>query len=170
MRQTYHLERLSQHLAGTDDLNMEGWRGMKKRVLMVGTEDVLLRARASILQKRCEVSVSIPDEALTHLRTRQIELLIVCSATPSNKALEIIRRARDEFPHLYVVRLISEMKPFPEERAAHQTVLLDLEPRSWIEAIEPLLRPEAQDEPLHAKSKQRRLNTQPDERVESATT
>ena len=112
---------------------------MLKQVLLVGTEEVLLQARATILRHRCAVSVASPNTALTRLRHKHFVVLIICSATPTDEAMDLIRRARAEFPDLYTVRLLSGLKPTLEERAAHETVVADLAPESWVLKVEPLL-------------------------------
>ncbi len=112
---------------------------MKPRVLTVGLDEALIESRAAILRSRYEAVITKPAEALEKLRKEHYDLLLVCYSTPHEEATVLIRKAREEFSSLCIVRLLSHDSPHIEKPVAHRVVMIDFRPQSWMKAVDELL-------------------------------
>lgn len=112
---------------------------MKAKILTVGLEKALVETRAAILGSRYEAVITTPAEALEKLRREHYDLLLVCYSTPHEQGTALIHKAREEFPTLLIVRLLSYDSPRIEKPVADKLVKVDYTPESWIRAIDELL-------------------------------
>ena len=112
---------------------------MKHKILSIGQDAVLLETRARILASRYESEIEDSSRALERLRQEHFDLLLVCHSTPHDEASAIICAAHEEFPHLYIVRLLSASSPFVAKPVAHRVVTVDFHPQQWIKAVDELL-------------------------------
>ena len=120
---------------------------MRKKVLTIGTDEVLLQSRFFILKRRYDTVLAPPREALTRLRAETFDLLLVCYSTPIEEASSLIKAAHDEFPSLCLVRLLAVNQAPIEKPIAHRTVVVEYRPESWIGAVDELLQSALDKEP-----------------------
>ena len=114
---------------------------MKPKVLTVGTDVMLVETRTAILRSRYESATSTPAAALEKLRKDRYDLLLVCYSTQHEEGTALIYKAREEFPSLPIVRLLSFESPHIEKQVADRLVVVDYRARVWMQAIDELLAP-----------------------------
>ena len=114
---------------------------MKERILIAGSDEVLVETRAAILRPNYSVSTCKPEATIDCLQSQQFQLLMVCCSTPFEIASAVIRKAHDDFAHLCIIRLLSIDHPVLPHPIAHATVVIDFNPRSWLNEIHKLLIP-----------------------------
>jgi hypothetical protein len=116
---------------------------MKGRILIAGSDEVLIATRANILSLSYSVSTCKPEDTIECLQSQQFQLLLVCCSTPFEIASAIILKAHENFAHLCIVRLLSSDHPVLPHPVAHAIVVIDFNPRSWLNEIHALLIPES---------------------------
>jgi DNA-binding NarL/FixJ family response regulator len=114
---------------------------MPRKILTIGTDLTLVQSRASILGTRYRTVVARPDETMTLLRSEPIDLLLVCYSIPQEEASAIIRTAHQEFPHLFIVRLLTVGHEHIKKPVAHKLVTVNYRPEVWLKAVDELLTP-----------------------------
>ena len=112
---------------------------MKPRVLTVGTDEMLVYSRTAILRRHYKATESTPTRALEKLREEHYDLLLVCYSTPHEQGTALIHKAREEFPSLRIVRLLSHESPRIENSVADKLVIVDHRAQVWVDAIDELL-------------------------------
>ena len=112
---------------------------MKERILIAGSDEVLVETRAAILRPNYSVSTCKPEATIDCLQSQPFQLLLVCCSTPFETASAIIRKAHDDFAYLCIVRLLSIDHPVLSHPVAHATVVIDFNPRRWLNEIDRLL-------------------------------
>lgn len=117
---------------------------MLSSILIVGTDNLLLRIKSETLKHDYETTCVAPGEALKKLRLGHFDLVLVCCSTPFEQASSIIRQAHAEFPDLPIVRLMLEGSPVLKTSVANAIVTEGKDSRPWIHAVDYLLHSKAE--------------------------
>jgi DNA-binding response OmpR family regulator len=112
---------------------------MLSSILIVGTDNLLLRIKSETLKHDYETKCVAPGEALKKLRLGHFDLVLICCSTPFEQASSIIREAHAEFPNLPIVRLMLEGSPVLKTSVANAIVTEGKDSRPWIHAVDYLL-------------------------------
>ena len=116
---------------------------MKERILIAGSDEVLVATRADLLRSSSySVSTCQPEATIDGLQSEPFHLLLVCCSIPFEDASTVIRKAHEDFAHLCIVRLLSSDHPALSHPVAHAVVVIDYNPKSWLKEVDRLLIPE----------------------------
>ena len=107
---------------------------MKERILIAGSDEVLVKTRSDLLSSSYSVSTCRPKATLNCLRSEQFELLLVYCSTPFEIASTIIHKAHEEFMHLCIVRLLSIDHPALSRPIAHAVIVIDYDRKKVAES------------------------------------
>ena len=99
--------------------------GAERTILVVGEEPLVRRplARAFALQGVRTLEATELEEALAMLRTQRIDALITDQAVGPISGLELLERAREEFPETQRIVLCEQGDAWLAQRAAVASVL-----------------------------------------------
>jgi hypothetical protein len=122
---------------------------MTSRILAVGSDDLLVKSRASILNSRYKADTCRPEDCLQKLTSAPFDLLLVCSSIHFDSAYSLVRQVHRQFPHIYIVRLLAPDSPRVEHPIAHKLITIDFRPELWMKAVDQLLQPDTPNHPNH---------------------
>lgn len=112
---------------------------MAQRILIVGTDETLVKTRALVLNSRYETESTDPKSMNGRLREGSFNLLLVCYSVEPEVADKLIFEAHKQYPHLCIVRLLTAWGQQPENPHAHAVIRVTFEPRAWADEIDRLL-------------------------------
>ena len=116
--------------------------GAERTVLVVGEEPLVRRplARAFALQGVRALEATEFEEALAMLRTEPIDALIADQAVGPISGLELLERAREEFPETQRIVLCEQGDAWLAQRAVNRAGVSYLLPKPWeADAIEEVI-------------------------------
>ena len=112
---------------------------MTHKILIVGTDETLVKTRALVLSSRYETESTNPKQLHDRLQAAHFDLLLVCYSVEPQAADKLIFEAHEQYPDLCIVRLLTDWGPQPENPHAHAVIRVTFEPRTWADEIDRLL-------------------------------
>ena len=112
---------------------------MAHRILIVGTDETLVKTRTLVLNSRYETESTNPKNLKDRLREGHFNLLLVCYSVEVEAADKLIFKAHQQYPNLCIVRLLTAWGQQPDNPHAHAVIRVTFEPRAWADEIDRLL-------------------------------
>jgi DNA-binding NarL/FixJ family response regulator len=78
---------------------------MKRRILAVGHDQMLLSTRVSVLNARWFAKAVSPRETLDALRKESFDLIILCHSIPIRETASLVKTVRKNFPNVRILTL-----------------------------------------------------------------
>lgn len=78
---------------------------MKRRILAVGHDQLLLSTRVSVLNARWFAKAASPREALDALRAESFDVMVLCHSIPIRETTSLVKTVRKNFPNVRVLAL-----------------------------------------------------------------
>ena len=110
-------------------------------ILTISQDEMLLTTRAAVLRRtEAEVIAAMANEAKKILKSRKVDLVVLCHSLSKEETLEIAALAHQQTIAVPVLKVVSNADPISEWRFIAADSTAPCEPKKLVQKVAELLR------------------------------